>query len=287
MLFSSSVFGQEIPPSDRSTLRPFPKKSEVIEVGFENHLTGTKYVKTAQLRDWDVIGSKDSWMSKAVITRQEASLGNKSLRITYLPEVRTGGSAVWNLPSKKEYYLSYRVKFADDFDFDGSGSSGGKLPGLGARGEQGDLCSGGQICNGDNGFSSRYMWREDGRAVLYLYHMDKPGKWGEDFQFKDSDGRKKFFERGKWHNLVQRVKINDGDQANGEIEVWMDDERVLSLNKLRFVTNNQGIDTLYFSTFHGGNTDKWLPDRTVYSYWDDFVVSPNAADVGLVSRKSK
>ena len=81
---------------------------------------------------------------------------------------------------------------------------------------------------------------------------------------------------------VQRVRINDGDRSNGEIDVWMDGERVLDLNELRFVTNNRGIDALMFSTFHGGSTDDWLPERTVYSYWDDFIVSPNAADVGLI-----
>ena len=178
------------------------------------------------------------------------------------------------------------MKFADDFDFDGSGNSGGKLPGLGARDESGDLCSGGKTCTGNNGFSSRYMWRDKGKAVLYLYHMDKPGKWGEDFDLVGEDGRKKFFKPGKWHNLIQRVKINDGKQANGEIDIWMDGEKVLSINKLKFVTNNQGIDSLYFSTFHGGNTNKWLPARKVYSYWDDFVVSTNAADVNLDLRRS-
>ena len=255
--------------------------SQTIEIGFENHVPGTKYNKSAQSQDWEVIGSKESWMNQALITDSEAHSGNQSLRITYQPDEISGGSAVWNLPSENEYYLSYWVKFDDDFDFDGPKKSGGKLPGLGARDEAGDLCSGGQTCTGDNGFSSRYMWNKNGKAILYLYHMDKPGKYGEGFSFEGSDGSEKYFQRGKWHNLIQRVKINDGNQSNGEIDVWMDREKVLSIDELKFVTNNQGIDSLYFSTFHGGNNSDWLPEREVYSYWDDFVVSTNAADVGL------
>ena len=281
VLFTSQVSGQENLDLERSSLRSIPKNSERIEVRFEKHPNGTKYNRFAQNKDWRVVGTNDSWMNKSEITQDEKDSNNRSLRITYLPEKKSGGSAVWGLPRKNEYYLSYRVKFAKDFDFDGSENSGGKLPGLGARDKQGNLCSGGQICNGNNGFSSRYMWRENGRAELYLYHMDKPGKWGEDFYFKGRDGSKKFFERGKWHSLVQRVKINDGKQANGEIDVWMDGEKVLSINKLKFVTNSQKIDSLYFSTFHGGNNRGWFPDRKVYSYWDDFVISTSAADVSL------
>lgn len=59
-----------------------------------------------------------------------------------------------------------------------------------------------------NGFTARYMWREDGAAELYLYHMDKPGEYGERFKFVNDDGDPIKFEPGTWHNLVQRVQIN-------------------------------------------------------------------------------
>ncbi len=138
----------------------------------------------------------------------------------------------------------------------------------------GDLASGGNKPNGSNGFTSRYMWREDGRAVLYLYHMDQPGTYGEDIDL----GTK--FERGKWHKLTQRVRVNDNGQANGAVDVWMDDRQVLSRDGLRF-TNGQEIDTAYFSTFHGGNGSDWWPSSNVNAYFDDFVVSTDKTDVGL------
>lgn len=258
-----------------------PISSQAITVGFETHVPGIKYNRAVQSQDWDAVSSNDNWMNRATITDSESHSGDQSLRITYLPNETSGGSAVWALPSENEYYLSYRVKFANDFDFDGPRKSGGKLPGLAGRNEAGNLCGGGQTCTGDNGFSSRYMWRNNGRAELYLYHMDKPDQWGERFDFEGSDGSEKYFQRGKWHNLIQRVKINDGNQLNGEVDVWLDGEQVLSIDELRFVTNNQGIDSLYFSTFHGGSGSDWLPEREVYSYWDDFIISTDPADVGL------
>lgn len=200
---------------DDDTVTPPPVSSpptlstQAITVGFENHNVGTEYDRSAQEKDWEV-----NWVDtkltddSAFISDQEAHSGNKSLEISYSPDERKGAGAAWAIPEQREYYLSYWVKFEDNFDFDGSKNSGGKLPGLAGAG---GYCSGGETCNGNNGFSSRYMWGEQGRAKLYLYHMDKPTQWGENFWFKDSNGRDIYFETGQWHNLIQRVKINDGD----------------------------------------------------------------------------
>ena len=167
--------------------------------------------------------------------------------------------------------MSYWLKFEPDFDFDGEESSGGKLPGLGS----GAVCSGGQICDGSNGFTSRYMWRDNGMAFLYLYHMDKPGDFGENIEL----GR--FFQRGQWHNLIQRVKINDGNKKNGEIDVWMDGQQVLSKKNIQFVNNGDKINTMFFNTFHGGSGPTWWPERDVHAYFDEFIISTDKCDVGL------
>ena len=253
--------------------------SPAIVVGFERHTNGTKYDRAAQSKDWEVKWVNTKRMDNyAFISNKEAHSGEKSLQITYSPHARTGAGAVWKLPPEKEYYLSYWIKFEDDFDFDGSKYSGGKLPGLAGAGGN---CGGGETCNGNNGFSARYMWRENGRAQLYLYHMNKPGKFGEEFWFKDSEGNDVYFERGKWHNLIQRVRINDGNNSNGEVTVWMNGEQVLNLDGLKFVTNNKGIDAVLFASFHGGGSSSWWPERKVHSYFDDIVVSTDPREVGL------
>ena len=259
-----------------SAPQPFKLSDAAISVGFENHSAGTSYNDTAQSKDWDVDWSyqMDKYGS---ISNQQARSGNNSLQMTYPANAQSNAGAKWVIPDRKEYYLSYWVKFDGDFDFDGRVHSGGKLPGLGS----GDLASGGSKPTGTNGFTSRYMWREDGKATLYLYHMDQPGTYGEDILLKDSNGEDKYFQRGQWHNMIQRVKVNDGYQSNGEIDVWMDGEQVLDMDNLKFMTDGGGIDTAYFSTFHGGYGSDWWPEKNDNAYFDDFVVSTNAADVGL------
>ena len=253
-------------------------KDNAIAVGFEKHSNNTKYNSSAQSRDWDVLWSDENKMNQfSMITDEIAHSGNKSLKMLYPSYTEGGGSAAWQVPAQKEYYLSYWVRFDKDFDFDGRKHSGGKLPGLGGAG---GLCPGIDPCDGHNGFTTRFYWKKNGKALIHLAHMNIP-KWGDELTLKGRDGKDKYYQRGQWHNLIQRVKINDGNRANGEVEVWMDGESVLFVKNLQFVSNNQGIDQVFFNTFHGGSGSDWWPDQEVNAYFDDFVVSPNAADVGL------
>jgi hypothetical protein len=255
--------------------QPAPLSPNAISVGFEGHSNNTTYDYSAQSKDWSVAWSNqlDKYAS---ISTDEAHSGSNSLKMDYPANEQSNAGAKWQIPGQQEYYLSYWLKFDENFDFDGNKYSGGKLPGLG----EGDLASGGVKPNGENGFTSRYMWREGGKATVYLYHMDMASTWGDDILLKGEDGQDKYFERGKWHNMIQRVQVNDAGQNNGEMDVWMDKEQVLDLDGLKF-NNGQGIDTAYFSSFHGGNGSDWWPEQEVNAYFDDFVVSTNAADVGL------
>ena len=276
-LMGSTISDPISAPEPTPAPTPEPKlSSNAITVGFENHSSGTSYDYSAQSKDWNVDWTyqMDTYGS---ISNTEARSGNNSLQMTYPANAQSNAGAKWVIPNQKEYYLSYWVKFDGDFDFDGNQYSGGKLPGLGS----GDLASGGSKPTGTNGFTSRYMWREDGKATLYLYHMDQPGTYGEDVLLQGSNGEDKYFQRGQWHNLIQRVKVNDGSQSNGEIDVWMDGEQVLDMDHLKFMTDGGGIDTAFFSSFHGGYGSDWWPEKNDNAYFDDFVVSTNAADVGL------
>ena len=276
----SEAISDPLPPSEtdfsQSPSSPSQQfSSDVISVGFEGHSNNTTYDYSAQSKDWNVAWS--THMERyASISDREAHSGNNSLKIDYPANEQSNAGAKWEIPEQKEYYLSYWVKFDRNFDFDGDNLSGGKLPGLG----EGQLASGGTKPDGNNGFTSRYMWRENGKATLYLYHMDMEDTYGDDILLKGEDGQDKYFERGQWHNMIQRVRVNDGGQANGEIDVWMDNEQVLDMDGLR-LTNGQGVDTMFFSSFHGGNGSDWWPEQEVNAYFDDFVVSTNPTDVGL------
>ena len=256
--------------------------ADAIFVDFERHSNGTAYGNTPQNLDWNVDWTSSDMNDLARITTEQAGGGSKSLSISYPTDRQIYAQSDWNIPDRGEYYLQYKLRFEEGFDFDGPRFSGGKLPGLGT----GDLCSGGQVCNGNNGFTARYMWREGGDAELYLYHMDKPGadgtSYGEQIPlFWPASGDRVRFIPGQWYTITQRVKINTGNNNNGEIEVWLNGARVLERNGLRMVNNGAQIDSMFFSTFHGGFGSDWWPDVEKKAYFDDFIVSPNRSDVGV------
>ena len=247
----------------------------VLAVDFERHGASVEYTAALQERDFDVAYTVNHRMDgNAFIDGSEARSGDRSLRIDYAADAHSGMGIAVDLPEAREYVMSYYVKFEDGFDFNGAGGrDGGKLPGLAGAG---GFRTGGEAATGDNGFSARYMWREDGEAELYLYHMDQRGEYGDRIAFENRDGGKVFFEPGEWHHLVQRVRINDGGRSDGEIDVWMDGEQVIALDGLRFVTNGAGIDAAALDSFHGGSGADWWPDRDQSAYFDDFVFTTNA-----------
>jgi len=245
---------------------------EVFKTDFESQRPGSAY----PLANWETDGFKALWEdgfdTRSLIDSSLSVSGKNSLRITY-PKDSVGPSGNGAqvsiiLPEQNEYYLSYRLRFSDNFSF----QLGGKLPGLAA----GDLCSGGEVCDGTNGFTARFMWRRGGRIVLYLYHMDKKDKWGDDIPLVYPSGEDVAFQRGIWYQITERVKINSKDTSHdGEVEAWVNGSPVLFRKGLRFTSNGEGVDRFYFSTFHGGSTAEWAPAETCFLNVDDILISPD------------
>ena len=233
------------------------------EVDFDRHPDGLydKLVKT----DWK--GTK--WVGlqgrARIVSGAEAYKG-KCLQMKYpagsLGPRQGGGQFKVMLPPRDEYYCDYYVKFQTGFDF----RRGGKLPGLcGGRGN-----TGGNKSTGD-GWSARYMWRKGSNLILYLYHLDQKGKYGDNLKL----GRA--CETGRWYRLTQRVKVNTPDQKDGILQVWVDGELVLDRSDIRYrnITGAQ-VDIFYFSTFHGGSNKTWSPRVDSYALFDNFRIHPTA-----------
>lgn len=227
--------------------------------------------------------------ARTIVDTTEHFSGNKSMRIMYpkggYGTSETGCQVQLRFNKIDEVFASYNLRFSDDFTW-GTTSYGGKLPGLGG----GNNCSGGSNCDGTNGFSARFMWRTGGKAVLYLYHMDKPATYGEDVDLVYPDGSPVIFERGKWFHIAERVKVNSSaDSYDGEVEVWVNGEQVLFRDGLRFVTNEDKVDNLYISTFHGGSDRTWAPTDTCYTWLDDIRIGTTYEDVAMqnVSRNEE
>ena len=162
------------------------------------------------------------------------------------------------IPDEEEVFISYWLRFSDNFDWGGT-YEGGKLPGLAC----GANCSGCKVCTGNNGFTARLMWRAGGKGVLYLYHMEEDKlnpPCGSDLNLQLS-GSDFYFEKGEWYNIIQRVKINSGSNHDGEVEIWINQEQALLLTEIQFISNGDKVDNLYFSTFHGGGSSEWRQRR--------------------------
>lgn len=191
--------------------------------------------------------------------------GNKVLRVDY-PAQSVGpaeGGAVFivSIPPAPEYYLSYRVRLEAGFDF----ARGGKLPGLSSGGGK---YSGGRVPVDGDGWSARLLFKPGGKAGVYLYHAGMKGPWGDTLPLSAP------FRPGQWHTIVQHVRVNHGDQHDGILEVWMDGVSTLERHDLQLRRGEKGlIDSLCFSTFHGGNNPSFAPTRDSHASFDDFVIS--------------
>ena len=238
----------------------------VLDVDFDKHETGP-YTDTQVRADWAGLkwsGLKDR---AEIAACTEADRG-KCLRVHY-PKGAVGpgdggGQFLVGLPPRDEYWLEYWVKFEDGFDF----RKGGKLPGLCG----GDCNTGGRKPIGD-GWSARFMWRQKGKLIVYLYHMDQKGKWGDQLALNCAA------ETGRWYRLTQRVKVNTPDQRNGELEVLVDGKQVLLRTDIRFRKGEQApADHFYFSTFHGGGSADWAPKQDSFVRFDNIRIWHGAAD---------
>lgn len=183
-------------------------------------------------------------------------LGERGLRVRYPAgssnpsDEPRGGAGFYAAPPALEgaerACLSYRVRFEPGFDF----VRGGKLPGL----YGGEAPSGGESVDGENGFSMRLMWREQGQGELYPYVVGLEGT---------SVGRGAWtFPTGEWVTVEQEVVLNDPGEPNGVARLWIDGRPVLELNDVVYRTTPAlTIDGLMFSTFFGGSGDGWRSPR--------------------------
>lgn len=197
----------------------------------------------------------------------------KYLRQRYVPTSR--GSPVVGIvsaiPGGNEVFLSYRMFFESGWQW----VKGGKLPGLAG----GTMPTGGSY--DDNGFSARFMWRQNGRMAVYAYHHDRPTKYGEDFPLMNSDGSYYIAPIGRWITITQRIKMNTSGSAwDGEVQVWIDGVQKLHKKGIRWRKNTTySADRLLYSSFYGGNDSTWSPTKTTYARFDDFKVASTLAGV--------
>jgi hypothetical protein len=229
------------------------------------------YPKTLWKADWPGCLFENGVSEGRVSVLRE---GEQSwLRVSY-PKGSHGsqdGGASWRYPlgvkaDRFSAEVRYQVVFEKGFDF----NKGGKLPGL-CGGPK--TITGGDRVSGKDGWSARIMWRKGGSAQAYVYHMNQPSKYGDQFDFPD----RMRFVTGEPAQLRLRVTMNAVGARDGTLRVWFqptsEDKEQLVLEKTDMewrADESIGANSILFNTFHGGSDESWAPSKDCHARFGNF-----------------
>ncbi len=160
--------------------------------------------------------------------------------------------------------LCYQIFIPTDFDF----VRGGKLPGLaGGTGNTGGL-----IPNGRDGWSVRFMFKENGTLCAYAYYPDMNGDFGEKF-FLMQDESPALLRTGQWNRIELTIQMNQPQKNNGSISARLNGEGLFSTSEINFrKTETLKIDQLLFSCFMGGDDLSYAPAKDQSLFFKNFMI---------------
>ncbi|KAI9063941.1 polysaccharide lyase family 14 protein [Trametes sanguinea] len=244
------------------------------ELGVHKVTSATTHLLVQPPIPVDGDASRLAW--EAVFPAGSINPGNKSAPPGgfgfYLRGPPAFAQALQDSSVNQEVIMGYDVLFEEDFQF----RKGGKLPGIyGGVGESAYGCTGGRQHDRCKCFNLRLMWRDNGVGELYAYvpqHARNSERLKEvpprsiqhpDYGFSVGRGAWKF-QPGRWTRVMERVKLNDMGQENGEIEVFIDGISVILASGLVLRTDEgreAHVQGLHFQTFFGGHTPDWASPK--------------------------
>ncbi|KAF9445950.1 polysaccharide lyase family 14 protein [Macrolepiota fuliginosa MF-IS2] len=179
-----------------------------------------------------------------------------------------------------EVLVSYRMMLSDDWEW----VRGGKLPGFfGGIGPFAYNCTGGRQEDRCQCFNLRPMWRPKGVGELYTYLplvesnseilKKVPPQSIQDPNYGFSVGRGAFNwvkAVGNWIAVACRIKLNAIGCSDGEVQLWVDGEPVITVHGLLLRQSNQSIiKGMHFQTFFGGHTQEWASPKDQKAWFAD------------------
>jgi len=197
---------------------------------------------------------------------------------SYSPEGPiVGGFGTWTdhpVPTQTAI-LKFSVFFPEDFDF----VHGGKLPGLyGGK----KFCAGGDPAV--DCFSTRVMWRDDGKGELYLYAnreaqdpaiCEMPGNYCAPVYGWSLNTGAWTFQRGVWTEVEELMTLNTPGVQNGVLSIKINGEEVVYYDNLVYRIAeypNIRIQGLDFDTFFGGTGDYWATPKHQLTKFRDITI---------------
>lgn len=207
---------------------------------------------------------------------------------SYSPSKKPGGVGFYSNPpilkGANEATLSYQVYFDSTFD----PVYGGKLPGLFIS--DGYNFSGGSGGNHTVNSSCRIAWRSNFTGEVYLYVPESQisdyydiNNFVSNGKYGDSLWKSSFqFEKEQWNNVTVKMRLNTFSRdknnntviplSNGKLEVTINNNTE-KFDKLIWTRDQSySINTLLFSTFFGGSTEKYATKNDTYSYFKNIQV---------------
>ncbi len=226
----------------------------VFADGFETTATGQlpSGYRTRDEKKWD-----NSW-GPCLITEQAEDVhgGRKALELTVVwdPSQPGGGLAVQKFfeAGFDTLFLRYYAKFEKDVELYHGGAHNGAC--IAARAPGVPQSCPGLRADGSNEFTvvlDTWRPREEvpspGDLVVYVYHMDQGGRWGDQFFPSgrvNPPGRQLFGEhfvprpdfipeRGRWYCYELMVKANTPGERDGRIAFWVDGRLAADFPNLR------------------------------------------------------
>lgn len=240
----------------------------VYSNNFQQHTAGA-YTAARFSADWGFTPGASAGVAdnRLSVVTDPLESSNRVLRVTYKANQIGGSSAsVFTYPipggPHSQLWLQYKVMFDSNFTW----VKGGKLPGLaGFNGTKPTGCVNNSLLDG---FSARFMWRENGNGFLYLYNPVKQDECG------DYSPLSSFFTKGRWYTITSFVELGNANQYNGAVTTYIDGVEVSRVSGLMLRNSSSvSIDKFLFETFFGGSTTDWAPASDQYSYFDDISIS--------------
>jgi hypothetical protein len=199
---------------------------------------------------------------------------------------KSGSTPLVDLPGIKatEVSFGYSVMFSAGFQW----NMGGKLPGM-FGGENADVaatCSGGN--HPDNCFSTRLMWRADGKGELYLYippsanRANLCGTTGTGNCVEGSGGKMYgasvgtgnfHFAAGAWTAVREVIHLNTPGKQDGWAAVYVNGATTPAIKIDNISYGAQQVNYFYgqqIQTFFGGHEPNWASPQDQDIWFADF-----------------
>eukprot|EP01083_Nonionella_stella_P046265 123857_1 len=114
-----------------------------------------------------------------------------------------------------------------------------------------DINGAGSVPDGSDKFSTKVIVNDAGEPLLYSYHPDQEGKYG-DALFQNLLTEQVHFESDVWYCVEMMLKANTPGQRDGEVALWIDGKQIMYYNNMRF-----------------RNTESLKINRPLHSMWMD------------------